>query len=61
MIGDLFGVLIIALIIYFIIHLYLKNKREGKDDYTNFNDGSGNIMYWFLHYQPPSITYLRAI
>ena len=45
MIGDLFGVLIIALIIYFIIHLYLKNKREGKDDYTDFNDGTGNIIY----------------
>ena len=45
MIGDLFGVLIIVLIIYFIIHLYLKNKREGKGDYSDFNDGSGNIMY----------------
>ena len=45
MIGDLFGVLIIVFIIYVIIHLYLKNKREGKDDYTNFKDGSGNIMY----------------
>ena len=45
MIEDLFGVLIIALIVYFIIHLYLKNKREGKDDYTDFNGVSGNIMY----------------
>jgi len=45
MIGDLFGVLIIALIIYFIVRLYLKNKREGNDDYTDFNGGSGNIMY----------------
>jgi|DEB0MinimDraft_12_1074336.scaffolds.fasta_scaffold23407_5 hypothetical protein len=45
MIEDLFGVLIIALIVYFIIHLYLKNKREGKVDYTDFNGGSGNIMY----------------
>ena len=45
MIEDLFGVLIIALIIYFIIHLYLKNKREGKDDYTDFSGGAGNVMY----------------
>ena len=45
MIGDLFGVLIIALIVYFIARLYLKNKREGKDDYTDFNGGAGNIMY----------------
>ena len=45
MIEDLFGVLIVALIVYFIIHLYLKNKREGKYDYTDFNGGSGNIMY----------------
>ena len=45
MIEDLFGVLTIVLIIYFIIHLYLKNKREGKDDYTDFNGESGNIMY----------------
>jgi hypothetical protein len=45
MIGDLFGVLVIVFIIYVIIHLYLKNKRESKDDYTNFKDGSGNIMY----------------
>ena len=43
MIGDLFGVLIIALIIYFIVRMYLKNKREGKDDYTDF--GGGNVMY----------------
>ena len=45
MIGDLFGVLIIVLIVYFIVRLYLKNKREGKDDYTDFNGGAGNIMY----------------
>ena len=45
MIEDLFGVLTIVLIIYFIIHLYLKNKREGKDDYTDFNGETGNIMY----------------
>ena len=45
MIGDLFGVLIIALIVYFIVRLYLKNKREGKDDYTDVNGGAGNIMY----------------
>ena len=43
MIEDLFGVLIVALIVYFIILLYLKNKREGKDDYTDF--GGGNVMY----------------
>jgi len=45
MIEDLFGVLTIVLIVYLIIHLYLKNKRESKDDYTDFNGGSGNIMY----------------
>ena len=22
---------------------YLKNKKEGKDDYSGMNDGSGNI------------------
>lgn len=33
---------LIALIILIII-FYLKNKKEGKDDYSGMNDGSGNI------------------
>ncbi len=33
---------IIALIVLIII-FYLKNKKEGKDDYSGMNDGSGNI------------------
>ena len=33
---------IIALIVLIII-FYLKNSKEGKDDYSGMNDGSGNI------------------
>tara|TARA_X000000368_G_scaffold91436_1_gene69865 strand:+ start:430 stop:564 length:135 start_codon:yes stop_codon:yes gene_type:complete len=33
---------LIALIVLIII-FYLKNKKEGKDDYSGMNDGSGNI------------------
>jgi len=28
----------------FIIYFYCKNKKEGKDDYSGFNDGSGNNL-----------------
>ena len=38
-VGLFFLVTLIALIIIF----YLKNKKEGKDDYSGMNDGSGNI------------------
>ena len=37
---DLF--FLVALIVLIII-FYLKNKKEGKDDYSGMNDGSGNI------------------
>ena len=33
---------LIALIVLIII-FYLKNKKEGKGDYSGMNDGSGNI------------------
>lgn len=35
----LFFIALVALIVLF----YLKNKKEGKDDYSEMNDGSGNI------------------
>ena len=38
-VGLFFLVALIGLIIIF----YLKNKKEGKDDYSGMNDGSGNI------------------
>lgn len=38
-VGLFFLVALIVLIIFF----YLKNKKEGKDDYSGMNDGSGNI------------------
>ena len=38
-VGLFFFVALIVLIIIF----YLKNKKEGKDDYSGMNDGSGNI------------------
>ncbi len=35
----LFFIALVDLIVVF----YLKNKKEGKDDYSGMNDGSGNI------------------
>ena len=38
-VGLFFLVALIVLIIFF----YLKNKKEGKDNYSDLNDGSGNL------------------
>lgn len=43
---DIFGVIILITLIGFIGYFYFKNKKENKDDYTEFNDGSGNIPGW---------------
>lgn len=40
---DIFGVIIFITLIEFIGYFYFKNKKENKDDYAEFNDGSDNI------------------
>jgi len=40
---DLIAIIIFTTLIGFIIYFFIKNKNEGKDDYSGFNDGSGNI------------------
>ena len=41
MIDNLIGRLIFYFLVFLIVHFYLKNKKEGKDDYDGLNDGSG--------------------
>ena len=40
---NIIGLFFLLALIVLIIILYLKNKKEGKDDYSGMNDGSGNI------------------
>ena len=42
---DLIAIIIFVAMIGFIIYIFMKNKNEGKDDYSGFNDGSGNIPH----------------
>ena len=42
-IWNIIGGLFISAIVCFICFLYLKNKKEGDDDYSGFNNGSSNI------------------
>ena len=41
MIDNLIGGLILSFLVFLIVHFYLKNKKEGKDNYDGLNDGSG--------------------
>ena len=43
MIENIVGLFFLVALIVLIIIFYLKNKKEGKDDYSGMNDGSGNI------------------
>ncbi len=40
---NILGVLIIIFLVVVIVFFYFKNKKEGKDDYSDMHDGSGNI------------------
>tara|TARA_B100000927_G_C16412043_1_gene447716 strand:+ start:965 stop:1099 length:135 start_codon:yes stop_codon:yes gene_type:complete len=40
---NIIGLLLLVALIVLIIIFYLKNTKEGKDDYSGMNDGSGNI------------------
>ena len=40
---NIVGLFLLVALIVLIIIFYLKNKKEGKDDYSGMNDGSGNI------------------
>ena len=41
MIDNLIGGLILSFLVFLIVHFYLKNKKEDKDNYDGLNDGSG--------------------
>ena len=40
MIDNLTGGLILSFLVFLLVYFYLKNKKEGKDDYNGLNDGS---------------------
>ena len=40
---NIVGLFFLVALSVLIIIFYLKNKKEGKDDYSGMNDGSGNI------------------
>ena len=40
---NYFGLLIILVLIALVLFFYIKNKKEGKDNYEDMNDGSGNV------------------
>jgi len=40
---NIIGLFLLVALIVLIIIFYLKNTKEGKDDYSGMNDGSGNI------------------
>ena len=40
---NFFGLLIILALIVLVLFFYIKNKKEGKDNYEDMNDGSGNV------------------
>lgn len=40
---NIFGLIILFIIIGLIGYFYSKNKKENKDDYNGISDGSGNI------------------
>ena len=40
---NFFGLLIIFVLIALVLFFYIKNKKEGKDNYEDMNDVSGNV------------------
>lgn len=42
MIENISGALILLILVGVIIYFFIKNKNEGKDNYSDLNDGSGN-------------------
>ena len=40
---NFFGLLIILVLIALVLFFYIKNKKEGKYNYEDMNDGSGNV------------------
>ena len=40
---NIIGLFLLVALVVLIIIFYLKNSKEGKDDYSGMNDGSGNI------------------
>ena len=40
---NIVGLFLLVALIVLIIIFYLKNTKEGKDDYSGMNDGSGNV------------------
>ena len=40
---NFFCLLIILVLIALVLFFYIKNKKEGKDNYEDMNDGSGNV------------------
>ena len=39
---NIAGALILIILMGVIIYFFVKNKKEGKDNYSDLNDGSGN-------------------
>ena len=40
---NIAGALILIILMGVIIYFFVKNKKEGKDNYSDLNDGSGNL------------------
>ena len=40
---NIAGALILIILMGVIIYFFVKNKKEGKDNYSDLNDGSGNF------------------
>jgi hypothetical protein len=42
MVENIAGASILIILIGILIYFFIKNKKEGKDNYSDLNDGSGN-------------------
>ena len=42
MVENIAGASILIILIGILIYFLVKNKKEGKDNYSDLNDGSGN-------------------
>ena len=40
---NIAGALILIILVGVLIYFFVKNKKEGKDNYSDLNDGSGNL------------------
>ena len=40
---NIAGALILIILVGVIIYFFVKNKKEGKDNYSDLNYGSGNL------------------